>query len=260
MADKCAWLINLGTDDKAAQAAAVLLGPYGLTIKGQRWPADKQAWLGSAQEAAEAGAAVVLVVGPAAQYAQPAIRRGLALFRLSLQSRCRRPVNGYTLFTDDPAAADSPRAGYAVLNDWACINGTRWQAKVVARAHAPVAASWPARLGLHAHERLGVWLETHPSPGSTSPGALVGVAGNEARIDFHAVGPAGGMPQRTVNEYELQGLQFEAGGLSFQAWGLRNAIPADHSYYVRLDGEPDTLAIGTLPEGEPGDVSLITLG
>jgi len=260
MADKCAWFINLDEDDAAARLAAAQLGPYGLAVKGQRWPAGDKAWLGSAQEAADAGAAVVLVAGSPARQADAAVRRGLALFRLALQTRLGRAVNGFALLTGDPGAADEPPAATTVLGDWARLEGTRWQAKVVARAHAPIAPSWPVRLGLHAHERLGIWLEAHPAPGRTASGALVGVSGNGAAIDFHAVGPAGGMPERSVNEYELQGLQFEAGGRAFQAWGLRNAIAPDHSYYVRLDGEPDTLAIGTLPGGELEDVSLIAVG
>ncbi len=258
MADKCAWFINLEDNDTAARLAAGQLGPYGLAVKGQRWPAEDQAWLASAQEAADAGAAVVLVIGASARHAEPAVRRGLALFRLSLQTRLNRAINGFVLMTDQPGASQTP-ARTSILGDWIPLDGARWQAKVVARAHAPVAPAWPVRLGLHAHERLGIWLETHPAPGTTAPGALLGVAGNDAAIDFHAVGPAGGMPERTVNEYELQGLQFEAGGQAFSAWGLRNAIAPDHRYYVRLDGEPDTLAVGTLPDGEPGDVSLIAV-
>lgn len=258
MADKCAWFINLDDNDTAARLAAGQLGPYGLAVKGQRWPAEEQAWLASAQEAADAGAAVVLVIGASARHAEPAVRRGLALFRLSLQTRLNRAINGFVLVTDQAGASQTP-AGTSILGDWIPLDGARWQAKVVARAHAPIAPAWPVRLGLHAHERLGIWLETHPAPGATAPGALVGVSGNGAAIDFHAVGPAGGMPERTVNEYELQGLQFEAGGQAFQAWGLRNAIAPDHRYYVRLDGEPDTLAVGTLPDGEPGDVSLIAV-
>ncbi|MER1967077.1 hypothetical protein [Castellaniella sp. GW247-6E4] len=260
MADKCAWFINLDENDTAARLAAAQLGPYGLAVKGQRWPTEDKAWLSSAQEAADAGAAVVLAIGSPARQAEGAVRRGLALFRLALQTRLGRPVNGFALVTGEPDGAGDASMGNAILGDWARLDGTRWQAKVVARAHAPIAPPWPVRLGLHAHERLGIWLETHPAPGKTAAGALVGVAGNAAKIDFHAVGPAGGMPERSVNEYELQGLQFEAAGQAFQAWGLRNAIAPDHSYYVRLDGEPDTLAIGALPDGELEDVSLIAMG
>lgn len=268
MAEKNAWLINLGEDDHAAHRVAAQLHTYGLTVKGQHWPAQPQAWLVSAQEAAEAGAAVVLVSGPQARYDDRAVRRGLALFRLALQSRLERSINGFTLLADPPkegagpgtAPHDSVAAGTAVLDDWVPLAPAGWQAKLVARAHAPAAPTWPVRLGLHAHERLGVWLEVHPVPDQSARGALVGVAGNQAKIDFHAVGPAGRLPPRTVNEYELQGLEFDASGHAFSAWGLRNPLTPADSYYVRLDGEPDMLAIGELPDGDPDGVHLVTLG
>ncbi|MGB3424955.1 MAG: hypothetical protein WBF84_12480 [Castellaniella sp.] len=258
MATPTVWMIRLDEDEQAARLAASQLQAYGLTIKGQRWPDEAQSWLVSAQEAAEAHAGVVLVTGSAERYAQPALRRGLALFRLSLQTRLGRVVNGYTLLSGPQAPTALP--GTALLADWTAVQPERWQARVVARLHAPVAPAWPVRLGLHAHERLGIWLESHPAPGQTASGALTGVAGEQARIDFHAVGPAGRLPDRTHNEYELQGLEFEAAGQSFHAWGLRNSLPPESSYYTRLDGEPDVLACGMLPEGEPDAVSLIALG
>src|SRR5690606_5730049 len=112
MADKCAWFINLDEDDTAARLAAGQLGPYGLAVKGQRWPSEDKAWLGSAQEDAEVGAAVVLVIGSPARQADAAVRRGLALFRLALQTRLGRPVNGFTLVTGETAGGE-PAAGHA---------------------------------------------------------------------------------------------------------------------------------------------------
>ncbi|MFT0531286.1 hypothetical protein ACMHYJ_00435 [Castellaniella hirudinis] len=265
MTDKCAWFINLSDDEHAAQAAARQLKPYGLPIRGQRWP-QGLAWLAAAQEAASANAAVVLVFGPASRYADPILRRDLALFRLRLHTQLGRPLNGFTVLggdAPDPGAAPDappPPVHPAVLDDWTPLPAAGWPAKVVARAHAPSAPAWPIALGLHAHERLGVWLETHPQPGHTAPGALLGVAGHGAKIDFHAVGPKGGLPASTDNQYELKGVQFTAADTAFEAWALRNAIGPDERYYTRLDGDPDLLAIGTLPDGEPRDVSLIRLG
>lgn len=258
MAQTSIWIIKLDDDEGAAQQAARSLQPYGLAIKGQRWSQDPKAWLVSADEAAQAGAAVVLLTGTVTAEQQRATARGLALFRLCLQTRRQRPINGF--FLSGPLAAPSDAHGTALLQDWTPLEGGAWPARLTARAHAPKAPDWPVQLGLYAHERLGVWLETHPQPGRTAPGALVGVSGNAAAIDFHAVGPAGQLPERTVNEYELQGLEFDAAGQHYMAWAVQNTIAPDHRYFVRLDGEPDRLAIGTLPDGTPGDVSLITVG
>ena len=258
MTQKCAWFINLSDDETVAQAAAQQLRPYGLPVQGQRWPQDLS-WLAAAQEAAAAQAAVIVVIGSAQRFAEPALRRSLALFRLMLHSQAGQALNGFTLLTGEPAPASGQPAPLAILDDWQPLSGN-WPARLVARAHAPQAPAWPVQLGLYAHERLGVWLETHPHPGQTADGALVGVAGNEARIDFHAVGPQGGLPSTTDNQYELKGLQFTAADTAFEAWGLRNPIPPDARYYVRLEGDPDLIALGTLPDGELQDVTLIRLG
>lgn len=259
MADKCAWFINLSDDEQAAQAAAQQLKPYGLPVKGQRWPAGL-AWLAAAQEAVAAGAAVTVLFGSAERFADPALRRDLALFRLMVQTQLGKPVNGYTVLSGETAQAQHPwPKGQAVLDDWQPLAGSTWAAKLVARAHAPIAPVWPFRLGLHAHERLGLWLETHPSPNQSTEGAVLGVAGNQAKIDFHAVGPRGSLPARTDNQHELKGLCFQAANQDFNAWGLANTITPGHSYYTRLDGEPDILAAGTLPAGELDGVSLLHL-
>lgn len=258
MTEKCAWFINLSDDEHAAQAAAQQLKPYGLPIRGQRWP-QGLTWLAATQEAASANAAVIVIFGPASRYADPALRRDLAMFRLMLQTQTGRAINGFTLLTGDAPATPQATSRMAILDDWTPLP-EGWPAKLVARAHAPITPSWPVQLGLHAHERLGVWLAAHPQPGHTSPGALVGVAGEQSKIDFHAVGPKGNLPVNTDNQYELRGLQFTVADTAFEAWGLRNPIPADARYYVRLEGDPDLLAIGSLPDGEPDDVTLIRLG
>ncbi|MCZ4329808.1 hypothetical protein [Castellaniella denitrificans] len=258
MANTCAWFINLSDDEGTAQAAARQLQPYGLPVKGQRWP-QGLSWLAAAQEAAAADAAVIVLIGDAQRFADPGLRRDLALFRLMLHSRAGRPLNGFTLLSGEPPSAAGRKTELSVLDDWEPLSGN-WPAKLVARAHAPIAPAWPVHLGLHAHERLGVWLETHPHAGGATDGALVGVSGHDAKIDFHAVGPKGGLPSTTDNQYEIKGLQFTAAGTAFEAWGLRNPIAPDERYYVRLEGDPDLIALGTLPDGELQDVTLIRLG
>lgn len=259
MTDKCAWIINLGSNDAPAQAAAMQLAQYGLTPKGQRWPTDNEnAWMTSAQEAAEANAAIVILIGSAQELSSEKNQRDLALFRLSLQTLQHKAVNGLALVSGEPLPGNAPeRAG--LLTDWLFPADARWPARAVARAHAPVAPKWPARLGLYAQERLGVWLEVHPAPNETSAGALVGVSGNDASISFHATGPAGSLPERSVNEYEIQGLKFDIGNLAFDAWGLQNTLTPEQSYYVRIEGKPNYLAVGALPEGQLEEVHVISL-
>ena len=54
-------------------------------------------------------------------------------------------------------------------------------------------------------------------------------------------------------------MKFETAGLEFEAWGLRNQIPAKESYYVRLEGEPNGKAVASMPGGELEEVDIIYL-
>ena len=263
MADKCAWLIAWGEAvDPAAQLVAGAARQYGLNVKGQHWPEkEKQAWLASAKEAAQANAAVVLLVVTHAVYALPENRRALALFRLSLQTLLNRQIDGVILLQGEASAtAPSGLFGEAVLSNWMVVGPTdKWVARAVARAHAPAKSPLPARLSIYAEERLGVWLEVRPNTTEPVQGFIVGVSGPSADITFHAVGLSGRLPERSVNEYELRGLKFETEGLAFNAWGLRNQIAADQSYFIRLDGEPDVIAFGALPDGEISELEFVRL-
>ena len=263
MADKCAWLIAWGEGvDPAAQLVAAAARQYGLAVKGQHWPEkEKQGWLASAKEAADANAAVILLVVPHAVYAQTENRRALALFRLLLQSLLGRQVDGVVLL-QGAAPSDPPTAltGVGVLDDWMAVGpADKWVARAVARAHAPSKSALPVRLTAYAEERLGVWLELRPNTTKTLEGFIAGVSGAGADITFHAVGPSGRLPDRSVNEYELRGVKFDTLGWSFNAWGLQNSIAPEQSYFMRLEGEPDVLAFGELPGGEILELDFVRL-
>jgi hypothetical protein len=263
MTDKCAWLIAWGEGvDPAAQLVAGAARQYGLNIKGQHWPEkEKQAWLASAKEAAQAQAAVILLVTTHAVYAQPENRRALALFRLLLQSLLNRQVDGVVLLQGPPPTEPFPDLfGSEVLGDWMVVGPTdKWVARAVARAHVPTKSSLPLHLSIYAEERLGVWLELRPNKAEGSQGFIAGVSGAGADITFHAVGLSGRLPDKSVNEYELRGLKFDTEGIAFNAWGLQNKIAPEQSYFIRLEGEPDVLAFGALPGGEISELEFVRL-
>lgn len=266
MADKSAWLITIGDGaDALAQLVAAELRRYGLTAKGQRWPlGEKQAWLASALEAADANTGIVVIISSAELFHSPVIQRSLSLFRLHLQTRLNRNIDGFVvLFGEDDANTvktdDSPSNSFSFLKDWQLVSNEKWAAKAVARLHAPSKSSLPYQFRIYAEERLGVWLEIHPHGEGLTPGFLLGVSGNDAKILFHAVGEAGRLPERSVNEYEMKGIKFDSAGHAFEAWGLQNSLTKDQSYFVKIEGEPNVIALGTLPNGELSEVDLIYL-
>ncbi len=260
MVDRCAWIIGIGEVEPAVQLVARQLKPYGVNIKGQKWPlTQRQGWLGSAQEAAGAGAHVVIIVASSENYNDKERRRELSLFRIMLQTLLKQPVAGFVILIDSTSQLDNTALflGVNILNDWEVVSGSAWPAKVVARLHVAQKLNWPIRLEMYAQEKLGVWLSVHPQPGSTSQGCVVGVSGNNADINFHAVGPAGRLPERSFNEYELKGIEFDIDTQHFKAWAVQNTLGPDNAYYVRLESEPDIIAVGGLPSGEIVDLNLL---
>lgn len=262
MSDRCVWMIVLGDLDAKARATAAKLAPYGVEIQGQALAVDQaNSWMSCAQSAAQAGARFVIVVSSSEDYWRPEVRRQLSLFRLFLQTFTKSTINGMVDLVDagqvDARSVDLP--GTPILDDWETITTDSWAARAVARLHSPKRPNWPVALGLFAQEKLGTWLQVQPKPGHIAPGCLLGVSGNEAKISFHAAGPAGCLPERSINEFELKGLTFTSAGHDFHAWGLQNSLPPEQAYFARLQNEPDLLAISTLPDGELSDVHLMCL-
>jgi len=262
VSDRCIWMIVVGEVDAAAQLAVAALAPYGVSVRGQKWVGeDPDGWMTQAQAANSDSARFIIVVSTPEDYCKPEIRRGLALFRLFLQTLGKSSINGLVMLTDPTQAntvlSDLP--GTPVLNDWETVTTQTWPARAVARLHAPKQPAWPATLGIFAHEKFGTWLQVQPTPGKTANGCLLGVSGNESDISFHAVGDAGSLPERSVNEFEIKGLTFSSAGHDFTAWGLQNILTPDQAYFARLSGQPDLLAISTLPNGELDDVHLMCL-
>ncbi|HEY7803660.1 MAG TPA: hypothetical protein VIC30_04410 [Orrella sp.] len=262
MSDRCVWMIVVGNTDTAARSTAATLAPYGVVIQGQALNVDQaNGWLVCAQSAAQASARFVVVVSSSEDYKRPEVRRQLSLFRLFLQTFTKSTINGMVNLVDsgqaDARSVDLP--GTPILADWETITTDSWAARAVARLHSPKRPSWPVALGLFGQEKIGTWLEVQPMPGQSAPGCLLGVSGNEAKISFHAAGPAGCLPDRSINEYELKGLTFSCAGHDFHAWGLQNALPPEQAYFARLENEPDLLAVSTLPNGELSEVHLMCL-
>ena len=266
MANQCVWIIVIGEEAKIiASPVSASLQHYGLQTKGQFWPiGEKQAWLASSENAAQENAGLIVVVASQEQYASESIRRDLALFRLNLQSKLKRHIDGFVhLFGESHLKDDSPALKTAtkmsILGDWTLVEDAKWVAKAVARLHVPNKPSLPYQIQLYAQEKIGVWLEIRPRNNMPVSGFILGVAGNEAKISFHAVGISGLLPEKTINEYEFKGMKFETAGLEFEAWGLRNQIQVNESYYVRLEGEPNAIAVGSMPGEELEEVDIIYL-
>jgi hypothetical protein len=186
------------------------------------------------------------------------IRQGLSLLALAVQHR--RGLGFPILILDvqgtvDDASLPTPLKGAQILPFTPAALGP----KVVALANRPAPAiNTDYRINLHPLHGIGLWFEIGASPsGLDWPGALFGV--HEAEIDFHGVGPADGVPERTTLEYPMKGMKITLGGDTFTAWGVQNRIDGQTSYYCRVQGTPDRILFGPPAAGDEADVHVINL-
>ena len=80
-----------------------------------------------------------------------------------------------------------------------------------------------------------------------------------ADITFQAVGPSGSLPTKTVLNYPMQGLKLEMGGKEYTAWATQNELNSETSYYVKVDGFPESILFGPYSPEEEADVFVIRL-
>ncbi|MFA6412693.1 MAG: hypothetical protein WCW53_08340, partial [Syntrophales bacterium] len=130
--------------------------------------------------------------------------------------------------------------------------------KIVALANRPVTSLDPGyRLNLHALHGIGLWFEVGPPKDIPWDGAMFGVHG--ADIDVHGVGPADGIPARTVLEYAMKGMKVQLGEEEFNTWAAQNHLDGAMSYYVRVQGIPDKLLFGPYAATADAEVHVVSL-
>ena len=255
------WITALDKEQQTIQPLMTVLKRYGLGVDGHFWVDDlpRMAWDSALANLAAKDTAVWIILGSQNSLATATIRQGLSLLALAVQHR--RGVGFPVLLISPDGEIDA--SGLPTLFKGAdtlpfdlSVLGT----KITAMANKPVPALEPGyRLNLHALHGIGLWFEVGPAAGSLGwPGALCGVHG--ADIDFHGVGPADGVPERTVLEYPMKGMKIQMGQDELIAWAVQNRLDGTSSYYVRVQGTPDKLVFGPFATGDDAEVHAITLG
>ena len=251
----------LGAEAAALQAIGATLKRYGLEPAGgvlavTADDAAKVAWRPMTESLAERKPALWLIVADAQTLAQPPVRYVLGLMGRTLRALLGRPLPIARLGPGE-AVLPSPLAGALML-----APGAAWPAKVVAAVHRKAAGDGADRLLVHGNEQLGQWIELAPAQGCWQ-GLVFGVSGEGASIDFQAVGPRGGLPEKSTLAYAQQDLRIDAGARQFVAWALRNAVgeTADgpQSYYARVRGCPEALLWMPYTETDDGEATVLPL-
>ena len=260
MAGKKVWLTWLpeGEGPPQPQETVAALARYGLEVSGAPWVDDleKVAWAelgGILLDPAKAE--IWLVAGRLEDFAEPRLRYGLSL--VAAMAREGRG-DGFRLVC---LGLDGlPENLPSLLGGGLSLNGSDggWGAKLVAAAYG--AAEKPAedfRFNVIAHSLIGQWFEIGPD-GEDWQGAMLGVSG-DAKITHHAVGPRGQLPEKTVLEFQAQGIEAELGDDRFVAWSVQNKLGPGDSYYVKVEGRPAKLILGSHPGSDEAEVRVLSL-
>ncbi|HOT02381.1 MAG TPA: hypothetical protein PLY66_15370 [Acidobacteriota bacterium] len=258
---KKAWISALPRDEQAVQRLMVELQQLGYGTDGHFWTDDlaKMAWSGPREALLARETAVWVIVGTPADFDAPTVRYGLSMLSLGVQAQ--RGLGFPVILVSTGGAVDvatlpTPLRGIDTL----ALDTPALGTKIVAKAAIPPPKIAPEyRLDVYAVPGIGQWFEVGPAPGHAWKGAMFGVAGGEATIDTHGIGPAGRLPERCILNYPMQGLKLQLGGRDFTAWAIQNPVDDHLSYYLRVKEAPAAILFGAFPESDDAEVFTIQL-
>ena len=198
------WITSLAKDERKIQQLMTTLKSYSMPLDGHFWVDDlkKMAWSNVIEPIMQKEVALWVILADKASLEVATIRKGLSLLAMVVQhgKGVRFPVLILSLegdLTSDKLPVLLKGADILPLST------PTLGAKVVALANVPVQKIDAGyRITLHPLGGIGLWFEVGPSGDIDWPGALFAV--NGAEIDFHGIGPADGIPERSTLEYPLK--------------------------------------------------------
>lgn len=256
---KTIWLTSLGSSKDAVNKLMSQMKTYGLEVNGHFWKDDlkKLAWMAARDNLIDSKTSLWVILGSGEELLSPNIRYGLSLLAITAQAKVGLDFPIILLQTEgEPILPDSlttPLKGVDVLPAASATLG----AKLVAKAHStPKKISPEYYIDVYGNEQIGQWFEIRPVS-SVWPGAMFGVDSGE--ITFHAVGPCGKLPSKSVLNYPVEGLKLNLGDKEFTAWAAQNELNTETSYFVKVDGFPESILFGPYSTEEAADVYVIEL-
>jgi hypothetical protein len=244
-AAKKVYLTALDRKMEQAGEVAAKLHQYGLTVLGRYWPEQFEAplyWLDLRDEIIKEQADVWLILLDEAALQSTRVLYGVSQMAYSLNARLQKKLSIMLL---SPAALDADKLPTALQAVTALTLDGPWAAKVVARANMPPPTSQVGEyeLDFHGNEKLGQWFEFRVADSSLD-GVIFGVQeGDDAKINFQAVGASGMLPEKSTLEYAVEDMHLTLGDTNYIAWGLRNRLEKGSSYFARVQGWPRSLIV-----------------
>jgi hypothetical protein len=258
---KTFWLTSLGPSQDIVKNLMSKMKTYGLKVEGHFWKDDlkQMAWMAPREDLTDSKISFWAILGSEEELLNPDLRYGLSL--LAIIAQAKRGFNFSivilqthgTLVSTDQLPTPLKGADIFLSSD------PGLGAKLVAKAHeTSKQISHEYFIDIHGNEQIGQWFEVRPFS-STWSGAMFGVYGG--KIVFHGVGPAGKLPSKSVLNYPMKGFQLNLREKEYIAWAVQNELNAETSYFVKIDGFPESILFGPFPteEADEADVHVIEL-
>ncbi|MGA1876007.1 MAG: hypothetical protein ACMUIA_10405 [bacterium] len=256
---KTIWLTAVGSSKDLVKGLIGRLQPYGLEIKGHLWEDDLAglAWSKPREELLKSEVSLWLIMTSSEDLALSSIRYGLSLLVTMVQAHkgLSFPIGILLTGGDTVKSEDLPTPLKGA--DFLAQDDPALGAKLVAKVHSPASnVVSDYRLDVYASSRIGQWLEVGPQH-KPWHGAMLGVAG--AEITAHAVGPKGSLPDKSVLNYPIRGMKATIGEREYTAWAVQNELDPHTSYFVKVEGTPESIMFGPYSPEDEAEVYVIKL-
>ena len=255
---KGVWVTALGKYEERVKKTLSMLRNYALDANGHFWEDDleKMAWFGPKEQLLKQDTALWLILSNDSDLAAPTIRMGLSLLLLCVQAERGSGFPVVIIHEGGLPNTDSlptPFQGAQVLS----ADNPSMGAKIVALANLPPKeVPMDYRLDVYAIQQIGLWFEVGPAKTPWN-GVMFGVSGAEIKV--HGVGPSGKLPEKAVLEYPMKGLKLNSGEKEYAAWAVKNRLDKASSYFLKVEGEPESILFGQLPEEDDADAFVLHL-
>lgn len=253
------WISSLLSSQEVVKEVMEQVKTYGLEANGHFWEDDleKTAWNKARTEIVDAKVDLWLILGSEENFSAPSIRYGLSLLALTVQAQLGLGFPIVILLSEGESPPVESLPTPLRNADFLSSTDVGYGASLVAKVHSQVEEiALDYRLDVYGNPQTGQWLEVGPTDGSWN-GAMLGVAG--AEIAFHAVGPKGSLPSKTVLSYPMEGLKLSLGEKEYVAWAVQNEVDSETSYFAKIDGFPDSILFGPYSSGDEAEVHVVQL-
>jgi len=256
---KTIWLSSIGSSQEPVKQLMSQMKTYGVEVQGHFWKDDlkRMAWMAAREDLLDTNVSMWGIVGSDKELLVPDTLYGLSLLAITVQAQKGLHFPIMIIQTQGELVSSQQLSTLLKGADIMSISGGGIGAKLVAKVHAPPKPlSAEYYLDIYGNEQIGQWFEVRPAL-SSWPGVMFGVTG--AELAFHAVGTTGSLPKKTVLNYPMQGLKLEMGDKEYTAWAAQNELNTETSYFVKVDGYPDSIIFGPYSTEKAADVFIVRL-